>query len=106
MKSNSSASTSCSTKLGRRGQLGAQQCDQVAVDLECIERAVAGFEQQAGECAAARADFHQAIVGARADRGNDVFEDRGVVQEVLAEALATRWPDSARARASVTRRDR
>ncbi len=71
--------------------LGAQQCDQIAVNLECIERAVAGFEQQAGECSTAWPNFHEAIVRAGPDRRDDVFQDRGIVQEMLAKPLATRW---------------
>jgi len=71
--------------------LGAKQCDEIAVDLECIERAVARLEQQAGECSAAWSNFHEAIVRAGSDRSHDVFQDRGVVQEMLAKPLASRW---------------
>ena len=68
---------------------GAQQCDQIAVNLECIERPIAGFEQQAGECSTAWPNFHEAIVRTGPDRSDDVFQDRGVVQEMLAKPLAS-----------------
>jgi hypothetical protein len=72
------------------GELGAQQRRQVAIDLNGIEGAMSGLEQQSRECSAAGSNLYQVIARRRAERGHDVREHRGIVEEVLAEALAPR----------------
>src|SRR5205807_6918290 len=83
----------------RGGQHGArrleairQQRREITVDLDGIERAVAAFEQRRGERAAPGPDLHQMIPDPGRERARDAQDHRGVVEEVLAEALAARRP--------------
>ncbi len=63
-------------------------------------------EQQAGEGAAARTDLHQVIArAADAIAAHDALDHAGVVQEVLAEALAARRPVTPRGGISALRRE-
>src|SRR3954470_11851451 len=64
-----------------------QQCRQVAIDLDRVERPRAAH-QPLGQRAAARADFHQRLRGLGIDVANDAFQHATVVQEVLTEAFA------------------
>lgn len=47
-----------------------------------------GVQQQSGERSAARSNLYKVIIWRGADRAHDVLEHRGIVQEVLPEALA------------------
>ena len=70
------------------GAKGRQQAgDQVAVELDDIERAGAGRELFC-QRALARPDLHQVVVGARIDGPHDTVDNAGIVQEILAETLA------------------
>ncbi|MCY1447661.1 hypothetical protein D9M71_642910 [compost metagenome] len=61
--------------------------DQVLVQLDHVQLCAA--RQQAGsQGALTRADFQHALAGLGVDRAQDAVDDAGVVQEVLAKALA------------------
>src|SRR5690606_24237019 len=74
-------------KVGVGAELVLQDGDQVQVQLDHIQ-ACAAVQQTFGERALTRADFHQALAVARVDGAQDAVDDAGVVQEILAEALA------------------
>ncbi|MNP06943.1 hypothetical protein D3C76_989480 [compost metagenome] len=61
--------------------------DQVEVELDHVEPGAA-VHQSFGQRALARADLHQMLAFARGDGTQDAVDDAGVMQEVLAEALA------------------
>jgi hypothetical protein len=73
-----------------------QLCGEVPVDLDGIERAVAAFQQLGGERTAPRADLHQVIAGAYRQRLCDARDHCRIVQEMLTEAPAARWPGGSR----------
>lgn len=60
---------------------------QIPIQLDDIE-AAAGLQQGAGESPETGADFHYPLAGFRADGAHDARDYGGVVEEVLAEALA------------------
>jgi len=68
-------------------ELALQDGDQVEVQLDHVELRAAA-EQALGQRALARADLQQALVLLGADGAQDAVDDAGIVQEVLAEALA------------------
>ena len=69
------------------GKLLIEDWDQVLVQLHDVELGAA-VEQAFGQCALARADFQQAVIGLGVDGTQDAVDDAGIVQEILAEALA------------------
>ena len=69
------------------GESLAQSRDDVAVDLDGVQRAHDAGERPR-ECAEAGTDFHHEVVRLRRDRGDDGGDDAFVDQKILAEALA------------------
>ncbi|MNP18479.1 hypothetical protein D3C76_1109630 [compost metagenome] len=61
--------------------------DQVEVELDHVQPGVA-VHQSFGQGTLARSDFQQMLSLARSDGAQDAMDHPGVVQEVLAEALA------------------
>ncbi|MNT07883.1 hypothetical protein D3C72_1426040 [compost metagenome] len=60
---------------------------QVFVQLDHVQLCAAG-QQAFGQCALARPNFQHAVCGFSVDRAQDAVDNTGVVQEVLAKALA------------------
>ena len=69
------------------GELLVEDRDQVLVQFHHVQLGAAA-QQALGQCALARADFQQAVFGLGADGAQDAVDNAGIVQEVLAEALA------------------
>src|SRR5579872_2626038 len=72
------------------GQLMVQQGQEVAIDLDGIERAAPCLQQASREGAASGTDLHQVIRWSRAHCLDDATDHRRIVQEMLSEAFATR----------------
>ena len=70
-----------------RGKPCSQSGSKVAIDLDRAELANA-LNQRARERGLTRADFDDGLPTARIDRLDDLCDDAGVMQEVLAEPLA------------------
>lgn len=68
-------------------ELGAQHRDQIPVEFDRLQSACF-FQQLFGERAKAGADLHQMLVGLGVDGTQYAPNDAGVVQKVLAKALA------------------
>lgn len=68
-------------------EFGAQHRNQVPVQFDGIQRA-GFFQQLLGEGTQTGADLHQMLPGPGVDRPEDAANDAGVVEEVLAKALA------------------
>jgi hypothetical protein len=64
-----------------------QRPDEVAIELDGIQ-AARRLQQVQRDRAFARADLDEAVRRLRRHGGNDAADDRRVVEEVLAEALA------------------
>ncbi|MNE30905.1 hypothetical protein D3C80_1244460 [compost metagenome] len=64
-----------------------QQGQQVLVQLDHVQLGAAA-EQTLGKGALTGADFHHVLARAGMDGAQDAVDDAGIVQEVLAEALA------------------
>ncbi len=72
----------------RQCQRGSQILRQVPIDLHGIKTGVLARQQQMREGAASRSDLQQVIGSLRLDRPRNPLDDAGIVEEVLAEALA------------------
>ena len=78
------------------GELRAQERRQITVDLDRIERSTRGAHQVLREGTAPGPDLHQTLAGLRIDRAHDALDHRAVVEEMLTETLAARWPQRLR----------
>ncbi len=69
------------------GELLVEDRDQILVQLYHV-KLCAAVEQAFGQRALARADFQHAVIGFGVDGAQDAVDNAGIVQKVLAEALA------------------
>ncbi len=74
-----------------RPKLGVEQRGQVPVDLDRIE-ARGPIHEQTCQGTPSGTDLDQTVGGLGTQGRDDAVQDRGVVQEVLAESFATRGP--------------
>ncbi len=69
-----------------RGKPCSQAASKVAIDLDCADLADA-LNQRARERGLTRSDFDDGLPTARIDRLDNLCDDAGVMQEILAEPL-------------------
>ena len=64
-----------------------QASDEIAIDFDCLEM-VHMFEQRRSKRAGSRPDFDNTVGGLRGNGGDDLPDDAGILQKILAEPLS------------------
>jgi len=72
---------------GCRGETRMQAANEIAIDFDCIEMAHM-FEQRRRKRAGSRPDLDNTVAAPRRNGGDDLPDDAGILQKILAEPLS------------------